>query len=66
MEIYMFPIKKATPPLEAVLSKQNPIMSSAFNVFTKEAYITSAGTLKQYHLLLCVPKYFLNFHILLA
>lgn len=57
----MFPIKKATPPLETVLSKQNPIMSPAFNVPTKATVITLAGTFKQQHLLLSFPKYFLIF-----
>lgn len=66
MGIYVFPIKKATPPLEATLSKQNPIMSSAFKVATKDTYITLVETLKQLHLLLRVPKYFWNVHILLA
>jgi len=47
MGIYRFPTKKATPTLEAILSKQNPTTSVAFKVATKDTYITLAGTLKQ-------------------
>lgn len=47
MGIYVFPIKKATPPLEATLAKQNPVTTSAVNVSTRDTCITLAGTLKQ-------------------
>lgn len=43
----MFIIKKATPALEAMLSKHNPIMTLAFNVSTKDTYFTWAGTPNQ-------------------
>lgn len=45
--MYMFLIRKATPLLEAMLSKQNPIMASAVNAPTKMTCITLARTLKQ-------------------